>query len=1503
MPRAGWLALGAVVAALAAAEGWLPAGAAGLGMAVVAVAAVAAAVVLRRPRAVALSLGVATVLLRIAVPAAITGPPPDPGPPPAEERAWIAEVLTAGSPREGIARGTLRLRPDPADLRWTAPLPDGWRVYAWLPRYPALAPGDRFPVTGAVQPPPTDGSGFAEYLAGQSLTGTLRVVRVDEVRHGAAALAQLETGRRAAADLVSLALSEPEGGLATGILIGIKERVSAEVADAFATTGLSHVVAISGWNIALVGGVVGGLLAAAGMGRRGRSISVVLAIAAYTLLSGASASVVRAALMGGVAIAARASGRPGTASMALGMAVWLLVLAEPAMAADIGFQLSVTATAGLLAWGDRATGWMRGLGGGRCPGWLAETLGVSLAAQLATLPLVLFHFGRLSLISPLANLLVAPLVAPAMVVSLLGLLGGVAMAAGVPALLLAPIALAGRLVLGGMIGIAHVLAGVPLASVTLPAPWDLAAAAGAAGLVALAVRRGTGRRGRDVSRPPDAPPPLPRPRTEPAGTAHPGDAAGPRATAGSRATPGSGARPRPAPALVVGVGAAALVFAGAAAVVGRSEPRLTVSVLDVGQGDAILVQGPGGTRMLVDGGPDPDRLLTVLDERLPPWDRRIDLVVLTHPHEDHVAGLALLMERYRVGRIAENGMLGAGPGDAAFRERLRTEGRLTARLAAGDQLRLDGVPVLAWWPERGTVPARAPDDGRAINDTSVVLDLRHGTRRFLLMGDVEDDVDPRLLAAGIGESGRADLLKVAHHGSRTASTQAFLAAIRPRVAVASAGTGNRYGHPAPSTLERLEAAGARVLRTDLDGTVTVSTDGRDLRVERSGGRAVAVGTLRELALPDPRRSVAWLPLPCRIPGPATPAAGSPTTARLSTAGDPSARPVTDPGPWLRPGRDPAPIAAAIPCYDRPRDDPHPVRSGRHPARPRRARHPAHPHAGGRGGRRVPRGARGSPRRGRGSCAGGERGAAPRPGQGPPRGSSAAAPGARPCRRRVAHRARAPGARAGRGEPPGDAPRDPRGGALAGAIDAGGAHRGLRRQARCPAPRPHRRALPALVREAPPVQGWSGPRARPRGDPGARRVRGRGCGPRGRAPPALGGRRLHGRRCRSDRRGRRPRSPPMSPTARTLTEDTRGTAPIAWFWGEDAWSIDRAVKDFGKRLAAESGDVLDTWRAPGEDDADGAETGGAAKKRVRVLEEIAARIGTATLFGGGTLVIVRQPGWIARESAGKARLAALIRDVAPGNALCFAELAGQDGKVPAATDELRAAVADAGGTVEGFPAIGRDRMQGWLERRAGELGIRLGPGAAQLLAERVGANVREGDVDRRRQTELANGELEKLALYRPDGTVSREDVADLVAEAVPGSTWAFLDAVAARQPAPASRLAERLLADGTAMPVLTTQLHRRLRELLIVRDHLDAGTRPPDLVKALKMQPFRAQKLAEQAAAWTMPELEAALAGLVDLDLRSKGISTDGSTVQMSDERDALAIATFIAVHTTSRARR
>jgi DNA polymerase III delta subunit len=203
------------------------------------------------------------------------------------------------------------------------------------------------------------------------------------------------------------------------------------------------------------------------------------------------------------------------------------------------------------------------------------------------------------------------------------------------------------------------------------------------------------------------------------------------------------------------------------------------------------------------------------------------------------------------------------------------------------------------------------------------------------------------------------------------------------------------------------------------------------------------------------------------------------------------------------------------------------------------------------------------------------------------------------------------------------------------------------------------------------------------------------------------------------------------------------------------------------------------------------------------------------------------------------------------------------------------------------------MEGWIERRAKEVGVSLAPGAAKAVAERVGAFVREGDIDRRRQSELANAELEKLALYRPGGTVSASDVDALVSESVPGSTWAFLDAMAARRGGEAAMLLERLLGAGTAVQLLTTQIHRRLRDLIVVRDYMNAGTKPADLVRILKLQPYRAQKLAEQAARWDSAALDGALSGLLEIDLLSKGIGADGSPRSLSDDRSRLALMAWI----------
>jgi DNA polymerase III delta subunit len=353
------------------------------------------------------------------------------------------------------------------------------------------------------------------------------------------------------------------------------------------------------------------------------------------------------------------------------------------------------------------------------------------------------------------------------------------------------------------------------------------------------------------------------------------------------------------------------------------------------------------------------------------------------------------------------------------------------------------------------------------------------------------------------------------------------------------------------------------------------------------------------------------------------------------------------------------------------------------------------------------------------------------------------------------------------------------------------------------------------------------------------------------------------------------------------------SPVALFRGDDAYAIDRAVE----RLAVTLGDPgppLQRWRIEVGDERTGLD---------RLLDRISEHVGTAPLFGGGELVVVSGVAPLARDRTPRERLIALVGDVPPGNGLALLDLREPSSRRGAAADPLGDAVTAAGGTVASFPAMTRERMTAWLTERAAELGVRLGPGAGQALTERIGAQVREGDIDRRHQGAIANNELEKLALYRPSGTITRDDVVALVPEAVPGSAWALLDAVGGRQAGAAATLAERLLSEGTPLQVLVARLHGRLRELVVAADHLASGTRPGDLVRAMRLQPFRAQRLAEQAAAWTTVELDAALEGLLGVDLASKGIGADGGPAPTSDERGRLALDLWLAERVARRADR
>jgi competence protein ComEC len=752
-------------------------------------------------------------------------------------------VESVGSPREGDQVATLRTIDGG---------PDGFRLAATLPRYPTIEPGDLVEVGGRARERPD--SPYGRYLQRIGAWGTLDA-RSLEIRGRRSDLATtLEAARRDAGDLLTRVLPEPEAGLAAGILIGLRDRVDRAVAEAFTTAGVSHVVAISGWNIAIVAAAIGAI--AGRLGRRRRSIVTAVAIVAYIAFAGASPSVLRAGAMAGVVLFARETGRAGRAAAALGWAAALLLLADPRLVVDAGFQLSTLATAGLIAWSgplaERLDRWT----GGHLPRWLTESLGVSLAAQAATLPVVLAAFGRLALIAPAVNLLVVPLIAPAMAAGMVALAGGALVAAGLPAVVGTVLATPGWVALRAIIGIVDVAAAMPLASISVEPPVGLALAVVSSTIAVGAVAWRRRRRhfqpavaARDPTR--DLSP-------DPTRTQRPWSL---RVTTA---------------ALVVAVAVAGAVALSRPAGVAR------VSVLDVGQGDAILIEGSRGGRLLVDGGPDPDRLLVELDRRIPPWDRRIDALILSHPHEDHVAGLALLLDRYRVGRVFEPGMRGPGPGYAAWLDRIgRRPAHARLSLAAGDRLAVDEIALQVLWPIRGSVPPDPPDSGTGINNVSVVLLGSIGERRFLLAGDVEEAIDPSLMATRLPT---LDLLKVAHHGSRTATTQAFVAAVRPRVAVASAGRGNPYGHPAKATLDRLANAGARVFRTDRDGSVTVAFDAAGMSVRAEPRRAAIRGDVATAAVATvPQAFLCDVPVQPFVGGPPSATSGELPLHGASTA--------------------------------------------------------------------------------------------------------------------------------------------------------------------------------------------------------------------------------------------------------------------------------------------------------------------------------------------------------------------------------------------------------------------------------------------------------------------------------------------------------------------------------------------------------------------------------------------------------------------------------------------
>jgi len=587
--------------------------------------------------------------------------------------------------------------------------------------------------------------------------------------------------REALLETLARSFAEDASGLrAAGVCMAmlVGERVlGPEEEEALARAGLNHLLAVSGFNVCLLAAAGVIVLRCAGAGIRWAWIGTMPLLVTYLLLNSEESSVLRAVVMAGALLAGRAFWRRADMLNALGGAAIVVLALSPHQIGEPGFHLTFAATLALLAAG-RGGAWLMEVRA-RWRWVLAGALG-TLAATIATTPLVALHFHRVAPAAIPANLAAGPMMAAAFVLSL------ALLAAACVCPILAPL-LAQRIIaplIDAVFWIAHGIVAVPGMSWRVPAPGPVAIVAY---FVALAAAVWLLHRG------------------------------------GSR------------------LWSSAVALAWVAALLGVIVPRdtrpvpagLAITMLDVGQGDSVLVETPGGERILVDAGGSAGGTFDTGERVVSPslWGMgilKLDVVVVTHADHDHAAGMAAVIRNFR-----PHEMWLAEPANPAevIRSLVRQADALGIRVhevGAGDAHCRRGARIAI------LSAGEAPGSGR--NESSIVMKVASRGRSALLMGDAGRDVETRLA----GHDLSADILKVGHHGSRTATGETFLGAVAPAIAAISCGRRNRFGHPHPEIIRRLERRGIRVCRTDLTGTFGVVL----------GPRATLLSTTCEAAPPQ-----------------------------------------------------------------------------------------------------------------------------------------------------------------------------------------------------------------------------------------------------------------------------------------------------------------------------------------------------------------------------------------------------------------------------------------------------------------------------------------------------------------------------------------------------------------------------------------------------------------------------------------------------------------------------
>lgn len=567
---------------------------------------------------------------------------------------------------------------------------------------------------------------------------------------------------------------EQEANFLRGVILGDRSKIPDDIKKAFVDTGTIHILAVSGSNVAVVAIVLYAVLSLLRLSRKWIVVPTILGFLAYMLLTDSQASVVRATVMAIVLVVQPLFERKVDIYQSLSVSALVLLLWNSNNLFDVGFQLSFAAVFSIVYLYPIFVKLIH-----KIPERFEEIrllnpalklLAVSLAAQLGTLPFTAYYFERVSVVSLVANLVVVPLVG---INTLLGF------ATMFFAFVSAPIAqcyatLNGTIV-SFVLGFVKTAASVPYAYIdashveaSFPILYYI-------GLIGFAN--------------------IDKPRVRKA-------------------------------ALIAGlIGLNVFVYSP---LLQRQEKKLEVTMIDVGQGDAILLEFPHGKRILVDAGPksfnyDAGERLVAPVLRFKGIEK-LEAVIMSHPHNDHIGGVLYILEHFNVGRLIEPAL----QGETALYRQIRTSAAAHAvgvqPYSAGDTIQVDNAARLYVLH-----PIAAVDSTNNLNNASIVVKLVYGSTELLLTGDAEQEVEKKMLrryAAFL----QSDLLKAAHHGSNTSSSQDFVKTVQPEMTIVSVGKNNKFRHPSPSVMNLFVAEGIRILRTDKVGAIVVESDGKEWRV-------------------------------------------------------------------------------------------------------------------------------------------------------------------------------------------------------------------------------------------------------------------------------------------------------------------------------------------------------------------------------------------------------------------------------------------------------------------------------------------------------------------------------------------------------------------------------------------------------------------------------------------------------------------------------------------------